>query len=280
MQPALETEAPPVPKHVERTLVALQHNPQTVALVAMGPSIMDYMEETLTQEFRVGFADEVWAINMAANMVRHDVVFWMDDLLDQFKFKPLLIQALARYGTPVITSIRRPEIVPNSFDYPISSVAKFATPIFGKPYLNNGVAMGIAYAIHKNVKTLKIYGADFSYPNRDYAESGRACVEVWIAIACSKGVNVQLSKRTSLLDTVKDHGIYGYKDQPSVYLDNGVVAKYEQFEGVGKYMLHSEANPVQPPSFAKAPAGYAPEDSSGMMKGKPNGIDQAPASLP
>ena len=273
-----ETEAPPVPKHVERTLVTLQHNPQTVALVGMGPSIIDYMEETLTQEFKVGFADEVWAINMAANMVRHDLVIWMDDLLDQFKFKPLLIQALARYGTPVITSIRRPEIVPNSFDYPISSVAKLASP-FGKPYLNNGVAMGIAYAIHKGVKSLKIYGADFSYPNRDYAESGRACVEAWITLACVKGMNVQLSKRTSLLDTVKDHGIYGYKDQPPVFLDNGIVAKYERVEGVGKYLQQSEANPVQPPSFAKSSEGYAPEDSSGM-KGKPNGIDQAPASLP
>jgi hypothetical protein len=33
----------------------------------MGPSILDYFGATLTQEMTLAFADEVWAINMAAN---------------------------------------------------------------------------------------------------------------------------------------------------------------------------------------------------------------------
>ena len=46
----------------------LKHSPKSVALVGMGPSIMDIFAETLTQEMTPEFADEIWAINMVANL--------------------------------------------------------------------------------------------------------------------------------------------------------------------------------------------------------------------
>ena len=241
----------------------LDHSPETVALVGMGPSISDLFTETLTQEFMPDFADEFWTINMASNMVHSDVVFWMDDLEQQDKFKPGLMSVLRRRGIPVITSQSRPEILPNSYDYPIDEVVALALPIFGKPYLNNGVALAIAYALVKGVKVLKIYGADFSYPNRDYAESGRACVEAWVTVACMRQptMEVRLCPKTSLFDAVIDKGIYGYAKQPVITLPDGTEYQF---------------------GATKASPGYVPEDTSGQTpkeaKDEPDVLGDVPGT--
>jgi hypothetical protein len=46
-------------------------------------------------------------------------------------------------------------------------------------YFNNTVAYAVAYAIWSKVKTLCLYGIDYTYKNVSMAESGRACVEFW-----------------------------------------------------------------------------------------------------
>ena len=222
----------------------LDHSPKKVALVCMGPSVTDYLGATLTQEYDPNWVDEVWTINMSANCFRCDLVFWMDDLIEQEKFKPNLFVALRKFDIPVITSVSRPSVVPKSYDYPIEEVGAIAVPVFGKPYLNNGVAMAIAYALHKQVKTMTVYGADFSYPNRDYAESGRACVESWITLAGIRGMTIALCPQTSLMDSVKDHGIYGYKDQPAVRLPDGQVFQYVKKDSIGKYIPENSGPPT------------------------------------
>lgn len=224
----------------------LDHSPKNVALVCMGPSVVDYLTATLTQEFRRDWVDEVWVINMACNSFRCDLIFWMDDLIQQKNFRAPLIAALDSYNIPVITSKSYPELVRQSYDYPIDPIAQIGTEILGKPYLNNGVAMAIAYALYKGVKRMTIYGADFSYPNRDFAESGRGCTETWVTIAGMKGMEVALCPGTSLMDTVKDHGIYGYAEQPEIRLKDGRVYKY---------FLPTEQG---------ARGKYIPEDTSGV----------------
>ena len=223
----------------------LKHEPKTVALVGMGPSIVDIMNELLTQEASPEFADEVWAINMAANVIRHDMVIWMDDLVTQEAFKPNLFRLLRKYGSPVVTSRAYRNVVPNSYDYPISEVCALSIPMFGKPYLNNGVAQGIGYALYKGVKKLRVYGCDFTYPDRNFAETGRACVEAWIALASFHGMEVALSPTTSLYDTCDDHGIYGYREQPVINLPDGTKFKYAKADEMAK-------------------GKYVPEDSSGV----------------
>lgn len=223
----------------------LNHSPKTVALIGMGPSITDYMTATLTQEFKPDFADEIWVINMAANCLYHDVVFWMDDLYSQETFRPGLITMLRRRNKPVITSKAYPDLVSTSYDFPLDEVGAIGIKAFGKPYLTNGVAQAIGYAMWKGVTVLKVYGADFSYPNRDYAESGRACVEAWITLACERRMEIRLSPRTSLFDAVADKGVYGYTEQPEIRLPDGSVYKYVK--------------------AGETPA-YTPEDSSGEEK--------------
>lgn len=224
----------------------LDHNPRHVCVLGMGPSLTDWLNKGLTQELTTDYCDEVWAINMAANVLWHDVVFWMDDLQAQQKFKPGLFDLLRRRGRPIITTKAYPGIV-ESYDYPIDETATLGIPVFGKPYLNNGVAQTVAYAIWKRVEKIELYGCDFTYPDRNFAESGRACLEAWITLACTRGIEVQLPPMTSLFDTHGDQGIYGYIDQPVINLPNGVKFHYEK---------------KGDPRFGQ----YRPEDSSGVKK--------------
>jgi hypothetical protein len=254
--------------------IYLPHRPKTVALICMGPSILDYFGATLTQELTLKFADEVWALNMAANTIEHDVCFWMDDLNQQNNFRSGLIDLLRKRGKPVVTCTRYPTLVPTSYDYPISDIGAMAIPVWGKPYLNNGVAMAVAYAIWLGVKVLKVYGADFSYPNRDFAESGRACVECWVTLASMKGMEVQLCPNTSLMDNVKDHGIYGYAEQPTIHID-GQSFKYiaasatggatgaGKYRGGGNEAIYDEHGNVR--AIESRGLAYFPEDSSGGL---------------
>ena len=309
------------------------HSPQSVCIIGMGPSCQNYMTETMTQELTPDHHDEVWGINMVGNCFRTDLIFWMDDLVNQaaltphpkfpttmlkaafederiwplrerggpkfaafvasvralpewvshevydyhfeefksimnaqFRDFPIsginevmvmlgedrklgkmdesrslsgLIKYLDRHKTPVMSSIRRPEMVENSFDYPIDEIAAIGIQRFGKPYLNNGVAQAIGYALWKDVKRVKIYGADFTYPNRTFAEGGRACVESWITLASGPpyDMSIMLSEHTSLMDNVGDSGVYGYATQPEIHLPDGQVFTYKKTQEMqGNYV--------------------------------------------
>lgn len=265
-------------------LVYLKHSPKTVALVGMGPSVQDLMRDTLTQEFKPEFADEVWAINMAANLIWHDVVFWMDDLDDQENYRPGLFKLLRRRGRPVITSRRRPKVVPHSYDYPVQEVAEIAIKAFGKPYINNAVAAAIGYAIWKKVKTLRIYGADFTYPNWTHGESGRACVEAWMALASMAGMNLIIPPTTSLMDSVCDKGVYGYKEQPRIVAPDGstIVHRMRGDGHGGSYVAEDSSVKTPEPaaqqqekaSVRKANSGAG---SNGADPGRPDDPAQVPA---
>ena len=262
----------------------LDHSPHTVALIGMGPSLTDFITETMTQEFMPDFADEFWTINMASNMVHSDLVFWMDDLEQQERFKPNLMAVLRRKGVKVITTKSYPEILPNSYDYPLDKVAALSIKNFGKPYLNNGVSMAIAYALVQKVKVMKIYGADFSYPNRDYAESGRACVEAWIALACAtEMMEIRLCPKTSLYDSILDKGIYGYATQPVITLPNGEKYQYKSpGEVTAAYIAEdSSGHPPKDSKDERSVLGDVPgterprADANGADPGAGNGLEPA-----
>lgn len=249
----------------------LKHSPKTVALVGMGPSITSMLTETLTQEFAPDWADEVWAINMASNMVWHDVVFWMDDLDQQEKFKPGLFAVMRRRGRPVITTKADRTILPKSYDYPLEEISKLALPIFGHTYLNNGVAMAIAYAIWKQVKTLKLYGCDFTYPNRNYAESGRGCTEAWLALASASGMTIVLPDKTSLFDAV-DRKIYGYAEQPAPYVP-------ENSSGEGNHVDQLRDSISRTPGATAAAPGPAAAKANGAATAQETAAPRSGESL-
>ena len=264
----------------------LEHSPKKVWLVCMGPSCYDIFEPLLTQEATPDLYDEIWAINMASNVFWHDLVFWMDDLDAQDQAKPGLISMLRRKGTPVITSKAYPDILPNSYDYPLSECSVPSMALIGKPYMTNSVAQAIAYAMHIGVHTLRLYGADFTYPNRDFAESGRACVEFWIALAHQKQMKIELTPRTSLFDAIQDKGIYGYREQQDITLPNGDVFRYTPVaEAVQQGDPSGQAYTPKPPETDNEPvsgrlSGIDGELAAHSRDGSADANDAEPAESP
>lgn len=195
--------------------------PRTVAIVAMGPSHADYMADCISKSGRHQVADETWAINAMAGVVNHDRAFIMDDLayfsraardhehLDGYK------DWLHRHPGPIYTSRVDPAF-PGSVLYPLGDVLNS----LGYSYFNGTVPYALGYAIHLKIPHVKLYGMDYTQGG-EVAESGRACLEYWISVACARGIKITLSPKTTLCDHCKGRPLYGYSIPPKVTWENG-----------------------------------------------------------
>lgn len=193
-------------------------SPYTVAIVAMGPSRADYMREAVNGASARSVADEIWAINAMAGIIRHDRAFIMDDLLyfakagrEQNPHLRGYADWLARHPGPILAQ-RTYEEFPGAVEYPIKAVvAKL-----GYAYFNSTVAYAVGLAIFAGVKHLKLYGCDFTgAPNAD-GQSGRACVEFWLGRATLQGMRVTIAPSSTLCDNNSGRVLYGYTTPPKL----------------------------------------------------------------
>lgn len=196
------------------------HNPvpKRVALVAMGRSHHDYSSECLVNGSPYGRYDEVWGINAAGMTFRCDRVFIMD--------APVFIEQRFRGGNPVpsdelylkfmknplnrvITTFPHPDY-PSTLAYPLREVVNRTR----YTYYNTAVPYAISYAAWLGVKSLTIFGADYTYPDAHVAESGRACAEWAIQNAMMLGVEITIARSSTLLDTHQGPRarFYGYPE--------------------------------------------------------------------
>jgi len=204
-----------------------------IAIVGLGGSCSDYAYARIaSQEF-----DEIWGINCIGGIIHVDKTFMMDpvsrflDTENAGTQTGIARKFLKENKKPIITCqldkrVKQLEL------YPLKEVAtelKFC-------YFNNTVAYAVAYAVWSKVKTICLYGIDFTYKNVNMAESGRACVEFWCAIAVSKGIKIEIASKSGLLDTnVPDNEkLYGYHrlDDPLVQtVQKGglLIAKQSEF---------------------------------------------------
>jgi len=192
--------------------------PYTVAIVAMGPSRNDYINECISKSSRFQVADETWAINAMGSIIQHDRLFVMDDLpyfhkVSKETNKPLIgyNDWLHKHPGPVYAQKAYKDF-PGSVAYPLENVLN----VIQYPYINNTTAYALCYAIYLGVKHIKLYGMDFTYANnRGFAEAGRACIEHWIRDACWRGIKVTIAPSSTLMDT-HNRQFYGYSKQPTV----------------------------------------------------------------
>ena len=180
-----------------------------IAIVGLGGSYSDYIAARVaSQEF-----DEIWGINCIGAIIHVDRTFMMDPVTRFIHTENAGSQTgvarefLTKNTAPIYSCIQRADY-PEIELYPLEEVVKYA----GVCYFNNTVAYAMAYAIWKKAKQICLYGIDFTYKNVNMAESGRACVEFWCAIAISKGIKIEVAHRSGLLDTnVPDNEkLYGY----------------------------------------------------------------------
>lgn len=191
--------------------------PHSVAIVAMGASSKDYINIAAQSGGRLAIADETWAINAMGNIIAHDRLFAMDDMSELVhdarrygkKVANGMLEWLPRHPGPVYMIREYPQ-VPGAVEYPVEDVLNF----IGFPYFNNTVAYTVAYAMYIGVKAIKLYGCDFTYPNQHQGEEGRGNVEWLLGMAGAKGIHIEVSDSTTLMDGFKPLGdrLYGFDE--------------------------------------------------------------------
>jgi len=189
-----------------------QPAPQHVAILGLGPSVTQWLE--IAKRLGGRYADEVWGINALGDVFACDRVFHMDDVRIQeirAAARPegniaAMLRWLKRHPGPVYTSRAHPDY-PGLVEFPLAAVLNE----FNHAYLNSTAAYAVAYAIHIGVRKLSVYGFDYTYPNAHHAEKGRACVEFWLGIAVSRGIEISLPRQTSQMDAcTPEERLYGY----------------------------------------------------------------------
>lgn len=75
-------------------------------------------------------------------------------------------------------------------------------------YFTSTFAYMLAYAIHKRVDEIGIYGVALSL-KEEYREQ-RSCAEFWIGFAAGRGIEVNVYGESMLLSLVPHDGLYGY----------------------------------------------------------------------
>lgn len=200
----------------------------SVAIVGMGLSHIDYISEVCQLGHRKAIADEVWAINKMGAAIHCDVIFRMDDMMtevpvnqkfwegingEKIMVLDLWTETLKKFPGKIITSKAYPEEYPASVEYPLEEVVKCVN----SSYFNTTPAYAIAYAIYLGVKQISLYGIDYTYANRHVAESGRACVEFHLREALRRGIGIKIAKNSTLMDTNEPkRKLYGYKVKPTL----------------------------------------------------------------
>jgi len=187
-----------------------------IAIVALGASYTQYTDAVKLAGGRHALYDETWVINALGGVLQHDRVFHMDDVAVQERRAEAknphiarMLDWLRKHPGPVYTSVVR-DGYPGLVAYPLADVLKAVGDT--RPYFNNTTAYAIAFAIYLGVKEMALYGMDYTYPNRAFAEEGRACVEYWIGQAVARGIRVRVASRSALLDTCRSDAerLYGY----------------------------------------------------------------------
>lgn len=186
-----------------------------IAILGLGPSLDQYLEQTKRLGGRSNFCDETWGINALGDVFACDLIFHMDDVrIQEIRAAAAPrsnIAAMVRWlkcsPTPVMTS-RAHEGYPALVEFPLEDVLNH----LGHDYFNNTAAYAVAFAIHIGATKISLFGLDYTYPNVHDAEKGRACVEFWLGQAHARGIQIFLPKTTTLLDSMYPAAsrLYGY----------------------------------------------------------------------
>jgi hypothetical protein len=186
-----------------------------IAIVALGPSSLQYIQMVESLGGRHAYCDQTWVINTYGNVLDHDLVFHMDDVRVQeirAKANPTgkiarMLEWLKTHHKPVVTSRTHPDY-PALEAFPLEAVVN----TFGSIYFNNTAAYAIALALFRGARTLSLFGIDFTWPNAHEAEKGRACCEYWLGRAQALGVQLHIADSSTLMDSSApfENRLYGY----------------------------------------------------------------------
>lgn len=216
-----------------------------VAILGLGPSLHEFIGVTRRLGGNSKYCNEVWGINAIGDVIQCDRVFHMDDVRIQEKRAAenpdgniaAMLYWMRSHPGPIITSRIHPDY-PGLVPFPLEAVLN-EHPC---AYFNSTAAYAVAYAIHLKAKKISCFGMDFTYPNAHHAEKGRACVEFWLGIAVTHGIELALPRNTSLMDALVPprERFYGY-DTVDVLIDRSADGIKVNFSELPEEALPSAA---------------------------------------
>lgn len=155
-------------------------------------------------------AEETWVINAMGGIIAHDRVFLMDDVEALPVLKERFDYWLKDHPGPVYTSNPAPYACMEA--YPLEDVMNAV----GCDYFNTTLAYAMGLAIAMEIKSIKLFGCDFNYPDAQLVEAGRGCMEFLIGIAIERGIKVVIANSSTLMDSNKPNRLYGYANPPKI----------------------------------------------------------------
>lgn len=188
---------------------SLEVVPHRVNIVAMGDSRNGYLQARCSSDGHAATWGEVWGINLINCAMRVDRAFVMDPIGEYLdRYTGHITKPLLSIDVPIYTTEHDPRF-PTSVPYPLKEVVEST----GVPCLTTTGAYAIAYALHIGVKELMLWGLDYTYPDKQIAEEGKANVEWLLCLAQQRGVAIGIAKGCTLLWAHKprEQRFYGYR---------------------------------------------------------------------
>lgn len=212
------------------------NSPKRIAIVGLGPTSHDWHAAHVQYTPPLPPVDEVWTVNKGFRTVKADLVFIMDDLIEEARRSPRYGDDIAHCNIPVITSTvdgMVKERFPRALKYPLDEVLQFwGSHIHnlraGEPpetaqealeyglnecaYWNNSIPYMLAYAgCIGSIQQICLFGCDYTFPGSAAREDDRANAEYWIA-ACQFGLGMGFTypHRTTILNRDKGRQFYGF----------------------------------------------------------------------
>lgn len=143
---------------------------------------------------------EIWVLGLRyTNYPRYDKIFEIhDDLSFADSGYP---QRLVNLGKELIVGEKFPIQAKNVTTFPFEEVEQ----LFGSTYITCSFAYMIAMAILRGATHIGLYGIDLNVDNEEYFYQ-RPCVEAWMHFAKGRGIDITVSKKSSL---GRSHYVYG-----------------------------------------------------------------------
>ena len=212
--------------------------PERICILGLGPTNHDWHAAHVKYDPPLAPVDEVWCVNKGFRTTKCDLVFIMDDLVEESRISMRYGAEIATCQVPVITSTVDPlvkERWPTALKSPLAEVLAFygaqinatrtgETEIDGDKalnyglqeaaYFNNSIPYMLAYAGMIGVKSIALFGCDYTFPGSAAREDDRANAEYWIAaLQFGLGVAFQFPHRTTILNRDKPRTFYGFNGQ-------------------------------------------------------------------
>ena len=210
------------------------NKPISIAIIGLGPTMLDWNRANFTYERQHGKPDEVWTLNKGLRTIRADVGFVMDDMVGEARISASYAQDLADVSIPIITSTLDRDVRDlfpnlNLHAYPLAEVqwavgrrvlegvrAEVTAEEMYRvgrdvgSYLHNSIPYMLAYAFYIGVKQVALFGCDYTFKGQEAREDDRANTEYWIGMLRGFGMGIQAPHTTTLLNICQRRSLYGY----------------------------------------------------------------------